>query len=160
LALASAVLGLFAAPLSIASPASAAPADEVTINLLNINDFHGRINHDTVAFAGTVEQLRTDAGADNTLFLSAGDNIGASSLASSLADDVPTIEVLNALDLRASAVGNHEFDKGFSDLTDRVEPLADYTYLGANVYHKGTKDPALDEYDTFEVEGVTVGVIG
>ena len=36
--------------------------------------------------------------------------------------------------LDASSVGNHEFDKGMADLTDRVIPRADFPYLGANVY--------------------------
>lgn len=136
------------------------PSTTAEINLLNINDFHGRINSNTVKFAGTVEQLREAAGEENTLFLSAGDNIGASLYASSSQGDVPTIDVLNALELSTSAVGNHEFDGGFADLTDRVEPLADFSYLGANVYTKGTEDPAMDEYDIFTVDGVDVAVIG
>lgn len=32
-----------------------------------------------------------------------------------------------------SAVGNHEFDKGYADLSGRVADLADFDYLGANV---------------------------
>ena len=52
------------------------------LNLLNINDFHGRIDANTVKFAGTVEQLRAASGAGKTAFLSAGDNIGASLFAS------------------------------------------------------------------------------
>ncbi|MFY0099949.1 hypothetical protein ABTQ08_21020, partial [Acinetobacter baumannii] len=48
------------------------------INLLGINDFHGRIDANTVKFAGTIEQLRAEYGDDNSLFLSNGDNIGAS----------------------------------------------------------------------------------
>ncbi|UYM07780.1 5'-nucleotidase C-terminal domain-containing protein [Solicola gregarius] len=138
----------------------------VDLNLLNINDFHGRIEEDsTVQFAGTVEQLREQAGEDSTLFLSAGDNIGASLFASSVAQDQPTIDVLNALGLRGAAVGNHEFDKGFADLRDRVigpddDRNADWTYLGANVYEKGTQNPVLDEYDVFDVNGLRVAVVG
>lgn len=135
-------------------------ADTVLLNLLNINDFHGRIDGNTAAFAGTVEQLRAAFGEDNSLFLSAGDNIGASLFASAYFDDQPTIDVLNALDLAASAVGNHEFDKGFADLTDRVIPASDFPILGANVYLKGTTTPALPAYATFDVAGVTVAVIG
>jgi 5'-nucleotidase len=143
--------------------------ETVDLNLLNINDFHGRIGPtgpnlaNTVPFAGTVEQLRAQHGENNTLFLSAGDNIGASLFASSSAQDQPTIDVLNALDLRASAVGNHELDRGFPDLRDRVidgGENAGWTYLAANVYAEGTTDPVLDEYALFEVDGVTVGVIG
>lgn len=71
--------------------------------------------------------------------------------------------MLNALGLKASAVGNHEFDQGYGDLVDRV--MADGTnaawpYLGANVYQKGTKTPALDEYTILDVDGVKVAVVG
>ncbi|WP_170286121.1 ExeM/NucH family extracellular endonuclease [Nocardioides rubriscoriae] len=133
---------------------------QTEINLLNINDFHGRIDANTTKFATTVEQLRAEGGEDKTLFLSAGDNIGASLFASSIDQDEPTIDVLNALQLRASALGNHELDRGFADLTGRVSDSADWDYLAANVYQKGTTTPALDQYDTFVVDGVTVGVIG
>lgn len=157
--IAAAGLALVAAPLTL-TPSTASAADPVTLTFLNINDFHGRIDANTVGFAGTVEQLRAEGGEANTVFLSAGDNIGASLFASASADDNPTIDVLNALDLKASAVGNHEFDKGFTDLTGHVSGRADFSYLGANVYEKGTTKPALDEYETFEVGGLTVGVIG
>lgn len=131
----------------------------VDLTFLNINDFHGRIDANTVKFAGTVEKERA-AAPGPVAFLSAGDNIGASLFASAVQQDQPTIDVLNALELRASAVGNHEFDGGFSDLTGRVVPAADFTYLGANVYQKGTTTPALPEYALLDMGGVTVGVIG
>ncbi|GCE76773.1 ExeM/NucH family extracellular endonuclease [Cellulomonas biazotea] len=131
----------------------------VDLTFLNINDFHGRIDANTVKFAGTVEKERA-AAPGPVAFLSAGDNIGASLFASAVQQDQPTIDVLNALEMRASTVGNHEFDAGFSDLTDRVVPASDFTYLGANVYQKGTTTPALPEYALLELGGVTVGVIG
>ncbi|POH61330.1 ExeM/NucH family extracellular endonuclease [Arthrobacter glacialis] len=136
------------------------PAATKDINLLNINDFHGRIDANTVKFAGTVEQLRAAAGDANTAFLSAGDNIGASLFASASQNDKPTIDVLNALKLQASAVGNHEFDKGYADLDGRVTAASDWDYLGANVYAKGTTTPALDEYKIVSVNGVKVAIIG
>jgi len=143
----------------VQAPAAHA-AETVSISLLNINDFHGRIDANTTKFATTVEQIRAEKGESNTLFISAGDNIGASLFASNVADDEPTIDVLNALDLASSAVGNHEFDKGLDDLEGRVADRADWNYLGANVYEKGTDTPALEEYDLLEVAGVTVGIIG
>lgn len=130
------------------------------VNLLNINDFHGRIDANTVKFAGTVEQLRAAAGDANTAFISAGDNIGASLFASASQEDKPTIDVLNALELQASAVGNHEFDKGYADLDGRVNDAAAWDYLGANVYAKGTTTPVLDEYKIITVDGVKVAIIG
>ncbi|MEU2204024.1 ExeM/NucH family extracellular endonuclease [Microbacterium oleivorans] len=143
-------------PVIVGMNADAAP---VQLTLLGINDFHGRIDSNTVAFAGTVEELRK-AATGPTLFLSAGDNIGASLFASSVAQDEPTIDVLNALGLQASAVGNHEFDRGFADLSGRVSDAFDAPQLGANVYEKGTTTPALDEYALLEADGLTVGVIG
>lgn len=138
---------------------SASAADDVTINLLDVNDFHGRIDTSTVKVAGTIEQLRAAGGEQNTLFLSAGDNVGASLFASSSQQDVPTVDVLDALDLAASAVGNHELDGGESDLTGRLEQVADYGHVAANVYRKGTTDPVLPEYELLEAGGKTVAFV-
>ena len=131
----------------------------IDLNILDINDFHGRIDANTVAFAGTIEEARSEH-PDTTVFLSAGDNIGASLFASSVADDKPTLDVLNTLDLAASAVGNHEFDVSFDHLTTQIKEWSQFPYLGANVYTKGTTTPALDEYTVIDVDGVAVGVIG
>lgn len=135
----------------------------VELNFLGINDFHGRIDSNTVFFAGTIEKLRAAAAPGATAFLSAGDNIGASLFASAIAKDQPTIDVLNALELRTSAVGNHEFDGGYADLRDRViagGSNAKFPYLGANVYKKGTTEPVLPEYTVLDMNGVKVAVIG
>ncbi|WP_040583260.1 hypothetical protein, partial [Sedimentibacter sp. B4] len=76
-------------------------AAAVTINLINFNDFHGRIaDKTTVQFAGTIEEARAAYGDANSLLLSAGDSIGASLFASATQADQPTIDVLNALDLK------------------------------------------------------------
>ncbi|GHG42264.1 hypothetical protein GCM10012320_05050 [Sinomonas cellulolyticus] len=154
---------LTAIPLAAALAAPAAAAGTVDVRLININDFHGRIDGNTVKFAGTVEQLKAEAPGGNAVFLSAGDNIGASLFASASQNDQPTIDVLNALDAKASTVGNHEFDKGFADLTGRVVnggTNAAFDYLGANVYLKGTQTPALPEYRVVDANGVRVAVVG
>ena len=149
------------------APAQAAPPPKakafVDINLVTVNDFHGRIEQAGTAagiarLATAVDSFRAEN--PNTVFAAAGDLIGASTFTSFIQQDVPTIETLNAAGLDVSAVGNHEFDKGFADLTDRVMPLADWEYLGANVYDKDTTDPALPEYWVAELEGVTVGFVG
>ncbi|CAN7220605.1 ExeM/NucH family extracellular endonuclease [Arthrobacter sp. LjRoot14] len=144
-------------------PAAPVLPPSVDLNFLGINDFHGRIDSNTVLFAATIEKLREAAAPGATAFLSAGDNIGASLFASAVAKDQPTIDVLNALELRTSAVGNHEFDGGWADLRDRViagGTNAKFPYLGANVYKKGTTEPALPEYTVLELNGVKVAVIG
>ncbi|KUM37731.1 multifunctional nuclease/2',3'-cyclic-nucleotide 2'-phosphodiesterase/5'-nucleotidase/3'-nucleotidase [Arthrobacter sp. EPSL27] len=149
-------------PVVVGLDLPATPAS-VDLNFLGINDFHGRIDSNTVFFAGTIEKLRAAAAPGATAFLSAGDNVGASLFASALAKDQPTIDVLNALELRTSAVGNHEFDGGWSDLNDRIiagGTNAKFPYLGANVYRKGTTEPVLPEYTVLDMNGIKVAVIG
>ncbi len=148
---------VIAASALVASPAHA--ADDVTLNLIGINDFHGRIDANTVKFAGTVEQIRQEGGADNSLLISAGDNVGASLFASSVQQDIPTIDVLNALALDASAAGNHEFDKGADDLTGRLSDAADFPFLAANVF-QADGSRLLDPYTIVEIDGVSVAVVG
>ena len=142
----------------------ATQAAPVELNILGLNDFHGRINANTVKWAGTVEQL-SEGKEDHTLLVGAGDLIGASEFASAVQQDQPTIDVLNALGLDASAVGNHEFDQGIADLQERIigaegSRNAQWDYLGANVYAKGTTDPVLPEYASFTLGGLDVAVVG
>jgi len=146
-----------------AAPPSTPKGQIVDINLVTVNDFHGRIEQSSsaggiAALSTAVKELRAEN--RNTVFAAAGDMIGASTFTSFIQQDVPTIEALNAAGLDVSAVGNHEFDKGFADLTDRVMPLADWEYLGANVYEKGTTDPALPEYWIAKFQGVSIGFVG
>src|SRR6478752_7419359 len=166
---ASTVLAVGAATLAgVAAAPSASAADPVTINLLGINDFHGRIDPAiTVRWAYEIQHLRDQAVTPSTgsLLVGAGDLIGASLFNSAIAQDQPTIDVMNAIGLDASAVGNHEFDKGWADLRDRIigpddDRNAEWDYLGANVYAKGTQDPVLPEYAIITINGIRVGVIG
>ncbi|MET0885107.1 MAG: bifunctional UDP-sugar hydrolase/5'-nucleotidase [Mycetocola sp.] len=151
-----------AAP-SVAAAPGKAKGQTVEINLATVNDFHGRIEQSGTAggiarLSTAVNQLRKEN--PNTIFAAAGDMIGASTFTSFIQQDVPTIEALNAAGLDVSSVGNHEFDRGFADLTDRVMPLAAWEYLGANVYLKDTTEPALPEYWIAKVSGVSVGFVG
>lgn len=161
----------------IAAPARAADPDpgSTTVQVLGINDFHGRVLPDSFSggagaavLAGAVDDLETTY--PNSVFAAAGDLIGASTFESFVAKDKPTIDVLNAMDLDVSSVGNHEFDKGFADLTDRVMAPYDavtnpyggatWQYLGANVRDAATGDPALPETWTESFGDVEVGFVG
>lgn len=145
--------------------------DGTKLQILGINDFHGRIQANgteagAAVLGGAIKELKDIN--PNTLFVSAGDNIGASTFTSFSQQDNPTIDALGAAGVDVSVVGNHEFDAGFKDLTERVIPRfaaatgqdgAEFA-LGANVYEKGTKTPALKEYAIREVAGLKVGFIG
>lgn len=133
------------------------------LTLLSFNDFHGRLaaaSPDTVQFVGTIEKARAAAGATSSLLLSAGDSLGATLFASMAQNDEPTIELLNAMGVDASAIGNHELDQGWSDFAGRIQPGVAFPYLAANLYLKGTTTPATQTYAVFERSGLRVGVIG
>jgi 5'-nucleotidase len=115
----------------------------VEIQILGLNDFHGQLEAvpatatsgarignlvsgactpPTCVEAGGVEYLARhvrDLRADNpknTVFVSAGDLIGATPLLSAIFHDEPSIEAFNAMGLDYNGVGNHEFDEGVDEL--------------------------------------------
>ncbi len=110
------------------------PAQPVKVRVIGINDFHGNLEPlvrpftvkeadgssqaikvgGLAAFAATVETLRQQN--EYNLVISAGDLIGASPLISSLFLDEPTVTAMGQIGLDFSAVGNHEFDRGWREL--------------------------------------------
>ncbi|MBT2485087.1 MULTISPECIES: ExeM/NucH family extracellular endonuclease [unclassified Microbacterium] len=135
----------------------------VSIDVVTINDFHGRLEADGAAagaavVAGAVDQFREAN--PNTIFAGAGDLIGASTFTSFINDDNPTIDALNAAGLEVSSAGNHEFDQGWEDLRDRVQDRAEFEYIASNVFVTETGEPALAPSWVKELDGVKVGFIG
>ena len=147
--------------LSAMSPiaANAEPAAK-DLTFIVTQDFHGRIDANTVQWAGTVEQIRAAAGEDHSIFLSAGDNFGNSLYASSVQGERPTIDVLNALDLQASAVGNGDTFIGYDAFVNLATTRAAFPYLSANMVDPVTEEPEFDPYVIREVDGVRIGIIG
>ena len=182
LALACVALGLGCASRGSVDRARSPFAD---IQILGFNDFHGALEPPTgsngrigTVAAGGVEYLaahisRLKAENPNTIVVSAGDNIGGSSLLSGMFHDEPTVEALSAAGLQVSTVGNHEFDEGWEELTRMQKggchPVAGcqdgtpfsgarYEYLAANVTRGGQ---ALFPATTVKtVDGIKVGFIG
>lgn len=181
--------------LSLAGCATTASREPVTINLVAMNDFHGNLepsryvptNPDgskakairaggAEAVAAALQAWRKED--KDLLFVSSGDLVGASPAMSSLWADEPTIEAMNMLGLRASAVGNHEFDAGRQELLrqqhggcDSPRPAkacqmapnyagAKFTYLAANVIDKATGKPFIPAFKIEEVKGIKVGLVG
>ncbi|MFA6577137.1 MAG: 5'-nucleotidase C-terminal domain-containing protein, partial [Nocardioides sp.] len=152
------------------------------VQVLGINDFHGRIlateggpEAGAASLAGAVKELR--AANPDTVFAAAGDLVGASTFESFIANDKPTIDALNEADLEVSAAGNHEFDQGYDDLVNRIMAPYDATanpeggalwqYIAGNVRFRATEDghtagdPALPETWFSELsDGRTVGFVG
>ena len=171
---------------------AAAPVD---LRILAINDFHGYLRPSpggivitdpedktkkiTVAAGGAehmatlVSQLRD--GHRNTIFVAAGDLIGASPFLSAMFHDEPTIEALSMMGLALSSVGNHEFDEGKDELlrmqhggchpVDKCQgphPFtgAKFRYLAASTIEKSTGKPVLPAYEIREFDGIPVAFIG
>lgn len=155
-----ATVGLGAAALAVSGAlvplgaAAAEPGQQIT--LMGFNDFHGALGGAS-ALACQVETVRAES---RTSFLfSAGDNVGGSAFESAVQNDEPTIDVLNALGVDATAIGNHEYDQGQDDLFDRIEPRTEFADLAANVYDaEGNR--AHDAYQIVERDDVKVAVIG
>ncbi|MDO5734988.1 MAG: bifunctional UDP-sugar hydrolase/5'-nucleotidase [Propionibacteriaceae bacterium] len=145
--------------------AYAAPGDScenpATVSVFEFNDFHGRIGGAAALFT-PVEKARADMGADHVLLVSTGDNIGGSTFDSFIDEDNPTIDIMKAAGVEAIATGNHEFDKGFTDLSERVIPRMGVPHLSANIYNKGTTTVAapLEEYKVFTKAGVRIAYVG
>lgn len=130
--------------------------DIVTIDINAITDFHGHIEN-AAALSQTVKDNK--AANPNTIFVANGDNVGGSAFVSSVAQDQPTIDILNAMGLEVSSVGNHEFDQGYDDLSGRIEPKANWEYLISNATGvDSAKLPPVKVITT--ASGVTVGFVG
>ena len=155
---------------------------EVKLRILAINDFHGNIATSSDAFGsvGRVDYLAANiaaarAEAEYSVFVSAGDLIGASPLISALFHDEPTIEAMNLMGLDFNGVGNHEFDEGPGELSRMQqggphpeaddmdgEPFhgADFQFLAANVIDDRTGSAIFPPYAVRDFQGIKVAFIG
>ncbi|MFF2138411.1 bifunctional metallophosphatase/5'-nucleotidase [Streptomyces sp. NPDC058193] len=173
------------------------PSRTVDVQLLSFNDLHGNLEP-PAGSAGTVSETQADGtvksvpaggveylatslrtarkGHPYSVTAAGGDMVGASPLLSGLFHDEPTIEALNGLDLDVTAVGNHEFDEGATELgrlqNGGCHPVegcyekgkkfkgADFPYLAANVTSEKTGKPVLKPYTVWKKNGVKIGFIG
>jgi 5'-nucleotidase len=188
---------LAAAMLAIAQPAplvlaQGAPAE---LRILAINDFHGHLRpppggiaiadpadktRKITVPAGGAEQMATlvrqlRQPASNTIFVAAGDLIGASPFLSAMFHDEPTIESLSMMGLAVASVGNHEFDEGKDELLRMQNggchpkdgcqgphrfPGAAFRYLAASTIEKSSGKPIFPPYEIREFQGIPVAFIG
>jgi 5'-nucleotidase len=179
---------LLAVPLALAGGQPAVrDRGPVSVQLLAINDFHGNLEPPTgtngrvnATPAGGAEYLATHlkqaiAENPNSIVVAAGDLVGASPLISSLFRNEPTIEAMNAMNLGVASVGNHEFDRGQSELLrlqkggcHPTEGCTDgggfrgarFRYLSANVVDDTTHASLFPATAIRVVGGVKVGFIG
>ena len=169
-------------PIPQADERSVGQLDDVELRIIAINDFHGHIatSSDSFGGVGRADYLAANiatarAGVDNSVFVSAGDLIGASPLISALFHDEPTIEAMNLIGLDFNAVGNHEFDEGPAELQRMQhggahpadgdldgDPFggADFQLLAANVIADATGRVIFPAYAVRDYRGIKVAFIG
>jgi 5'-nucleotidase len=185
----------FAITTTLAASSLAQTPAPIDLRVLAINDFHGylrpppggitiadpedRTKKITVPAGGAehmatlVGQLRE--GHKNTIFVAAGDLIGASPFLSAMFHDEPTIEALSMMGLNISSVGNHEFDEGKDELlrmqhggchpTDGcLGPHsfagAKFRYLAASTVEKSSGKTVFPPYEIRAFDGIPVAFIG
>lgn len=189
-----AVVSLVTACDTIQKPSSpAADPGPVSLRLIALNDFHGNLKtpgalrlpdpkepgKQQLILAGgaahvatAVASLKKDV--PHSLVVGAGDLINASPLISSLFLDEPAVEALDRIGLDISSVGNHEFDRGRSELlrlvnggcraegcvTGSAYTGARFRYLAANVIDTATGLPLLPAYEIRKISGIDVAFIG
>lgn len=169
--------------------------EPLALRIVAVNDFHGYLEPPTGGWtplgpaddgakaariaaggaprlAAAIDSLRQES--RHAIVVSAGDNIGASPLASALFHDEPSVEALGRMGVSLSAVGNHEFDRGQVELLRIAnggchpekgcfgEPWrgARFGYLAANVLNEVTGKPLFPPYAIREFEGVKVAFVG
>jgi 5'-nucleotidase len=189
------ILASLALTAALASPNQAQSADAVDVRILAINDFHGYLRpppggiriadpedktKKIVVPAGGSERMATlvrqlREGHKNTIFVAAGDLIGASPFLSAMFHDEPTIESLSMMGLELASVGNHEFDEGKDELlrmqNGGCHPIdkcqgphpfggAKFRYLAASTIEKSTSKAIFPPYEIREFESIPVAFIG
>ena len=189
-----AALALFGA-MQAPPPCSAEDAAPVDLRILAINDFHGYLRPPSGGIrisdpddvtrkiavpAGGAEHMATlvkelRRGRKNTIFVAAGDLIGASPFLSAMFHDEPTVESLSMMGLELASVGNHEFDEGKAELkrmqNGGCHPVdgcqgphaflgAKFHYLAASTIEKDTGKTIFPPYEIRQFDGIPVGFIG
>ncbi|MBI4942373.1 MAG: 5'-nucleotidase C-terminal domain-containing protein [Actinobacteria bacterium] len=166
---------------SLPAQAAAKPGP-VSIQLLNVSDWHGQLDPVTPTAAGAIAAVPTGgapalaayfaadrAANPNTLTLTAGDAVGATPPVSAFFEDTPTIQAMRLMRFDADTLGNHNFDAGLARLQRQIDlarsedptvPGKRFRYLSANLKNVDDNLDHVDKMRIFTVGGVKVAVIG
>jgi len=157
---------------------AAKPVPPVTIQFLNVSDWHGQIIPLNVRGVGNVGGAAViaaywaadRAGNPNTLTLTAGDDVGATPPISTFFDDVPSIVAQRMMGIQVGTFGNHNFDHGIERLQEQINlagaaadgsnPGSPFRYVSANLANRDDNLTGVEDFAIFDVGGVQVGVVG
>jgi len=145
----------------------------VHIVVLGTTDLHGNLfpvdyytdkpdNRGLAKLATVIKQVRKEN--QNVLLIDSGDTIQGNPLESyhnkkNNQPPDPMMLAMNALHYDAMTVGNHEYNFGLQVL-EKARREAEFPWLSANTYNKGTNQTHYKPYIVKEVAGVRLAVLG
>lgn len=145
----------------------------VHIVVLGTTDLHGNLfpvdyytdkvdNRGLAKISTLVKQIRRES--QNVLLIDSGDTIQGTPLEyyhnkKNNQPPDPMMLGMNALHYDAMTVGNHEYNFGLHVL-EKARSEAEFPWLSANTYNKGTNQTHYQPYIVKEVAGVRIGVLG
>jgi 2',3'-cyclic-nucleotide 2'-phosphodiesterase / 3'-nucleotidase len=153
--------------------AGSSSAKRVYIVVLGTTDLHGNLfpvdyytdkadNRGLAKISTLIKQVRKET--QNVLLIDSGDTIQGTPLEyyhnkKNNQPPDPMMLTMNALHYDAMTVGNHEYNFGLQVL-EKARSEAEFPWLSANTYNKGTNQTHYKPYIIKEVAGVRIGVLG
>jgi 5'-nucleotidase len=159
-----------------ATVAAAKPAPPVTIQILNVSDWHG--NLDPLSIGGVniggaaviSSYWQADRALYPTLTLTAGDDFGATPPLSGFFNEEPSVKAQRLMGIQVGTLGNHNFDRGISHLQSMIDlagaatngdaPGNPFSYVSANLKNRDANLDGVDDFKIFDIGGIKVGVVG
>jgi 2',3'-cyclic-nucleotide 2'-phosphodiesterase (5'-nucleotidase family) len=149
------------------------PSQRVQIVVLGTTDLHGNLlpidyytdkadNRSLAKVATLIRRVRKEN--QNVVLIDSGDTIQGTPLAyyhnkKNNQPPDPMMLTMSALGYDSMTVGNHEYNFGLKVL-EKARSEANFPWLSANTYNKGTSDTHYRPYIVKEIAGVRIGVLG
>ena len=134
--------------------------------VIHTNDNHGKFWRNRRGELGMaarktlIDRIRNEVESrgGKVLVLSAGDiNTGVPE--SDIQEAKPDFIGMNMIGYDAMALGNHEFDNPL-DVLLKQEKWANFPFLAANIFYRGSNKPAFKPYIMKNFDGVEVAILG
>lgn len=145
-----------------------------SLQLFTTNDVHGRyfdslyvdggVRQSLYAVSRYVDSVRTADGAENVIFVDAGDCLQGDN-AAYYYNYVDTVtphlyaRMANYMGYDAVVVGNHDVETGHA-VYDRIARQLDMPFMAANALRNDTGKPYFDDYTIVRKNGLKVAILG
>ncbi len=143
---------------------------EFTLNILSINDLHGKIEQTNQKqgisnLSAVINNIRNENELDDVVLIANGDMFQGQAI-SNLNHGLSVINAMNAMDFDMMGIGNHEFDWGIEEITrffdgDKENGEANFPLVNSNVFYNDS-DQLLEYSKPYHIimkEGVKIGLI-